>query len=66
MIQQTDIYLSYLLFIFTFLIFNAAKLRIIFQSNKLFRVNVRFWRELLTFDAIREVFGQEKKIEFEV
>ena len=40
-IQQTDIYISVLLFIFTFLIFNAAKLSIIFQSSKLFRVNVR-------------------------
>ena len=41
--------------------FMAAKISIIFQSNKLFRVNVRIWRPLLTFNAVREVFGQEKK-----
>ena len=29
--------------------FTAAKIRNIFQSNKLFRVNMRIWSPLLTF-----------------
>ena len=41
--------------------FTAAKIRIIFQSNKLFRVNMRIWSPLLTFNVIRQDFGQEKK-----
>jgi hypothetical protein len=41
--------------------FTAAKIRNIFQSNKLFRVNMRFWSPLLTFNVVRQDFGQEKK-----
>ena len=41
--------------------FTTAKLSIIFQSNKLFRVNMRFWSQLLTFNVVRQDFGQEKK-----
>lgn len=33
--------------------FMTAKLRIIFQSSKLFRINMRIWRPLLTFYIVR-------------
>jgi len=41
--------------------FTTAKIGNIFQSNKLFRVNMRIWSPLLTFNTVRQEFGQEKK-----
>ena len=53
------------MFIFTFLIFNAAKVSIIFQSSKLFRVNYAESEGIFYRYVIRPVFGQDRDSPYE-